>query len=37
MCEEVLDELIKADVWIGEDLYEEALKLCGEYSGGDMT
>ena len=34
---EVLDELINADVWIGEDLYEEALKLCGEYSGGDMT
>jgi len=28
---------INADVWIGEDLYEEALKMCGEYGGGDIT
>ena len=28
--QEVLDELINADVWIGEDLYEEALRLSEE-------
>lgn len=28
--QEVLDELINVDVWIGEDLYEEALRLSEE-------
>jgi len=27
---EKLDELINAGIWIGEDLYEEALRLSGE-------